>query len=108
MKTIPDIEQDMRLQEKTELTVKALDALIFRGPIKGMLTPLMTSMGMPVLSVQAILPQRKRRNLRRFLNCANEIMRLVLDDQVGLHEYTARLASQIETIQAIREDEKSK
>ena len=94
------------LEAKTELTVKTIDMLMFRGPVKGMLEGLSKMVGMPSLSVAFLLPTKNKRNLRNFLLSLREILNRVLDDQVSFDSFVPDLAQYIDVIKHIAEEEK--
>lgn len=93
------------IDQKAELTIKAVDSLIFRGPIKGMLEGIAGMVGLKSLSIGLILPQRNKGNMRPFLRSLSKTINLVLDDQVSFAEYVPLLAEEIKVIQKIAEEE---
>lgn len=105
---LTDIENiaQRALEDKTELAVRAVDSLLFQGPIMRMIEPMAGMLGMPTLSIGHILPQKKGHNLRRFLRCVNRITSLVLDDQVRLPEFVPILGETIREVQRISSEEK--
>lgn len=103
-RALESIEQS--LQQKTELTVRAVDTLMEEAMQQ------VTIMGMPVgkllgpISLRQILPKKSEENTRRFLYYVTAILQAVLDGQVSFNEFVPFLAEYIKDIQAIYEEEK--
>ena len=97
---------DVALSQKTELATRAVDMLLFQSGPTGQMVQTMAQMaGIQDLSISLIFPTKKPGNMRPFLASVNSIISLALDDQVGLDEFTERLARNIKVIQAIAEEE---
>lgn len=101
------ISRQEPIEVKKQLTVKAVDDLMFRGPAMSLLLkPLASMMGMSQLSLGELLPQKNKANTRPFLASLNSIISAVLDDQVSFDEFVPQLAESIQVIQRIVREEK--
>jgi hypothetical protein len=94
------------LLQKTQLTTQSIDMLMFQGQVKVMLEGIAKMVGMPAISVELVLPQKNKHNMRPFLDSLNSIINHVLDDQVTFTEFVPLLGEQIKVIQRIAEEEK--
>src|SRR6266702_1300287 len=92
------------LQQKTELTVQAVDTLMFGSGIGKMIAPMGQMFGLERISIALILP-KKSDNMQPFLDCLRWILNTVLDDQVDLDAFTPKLVEAIQVIQAIAKEE---
>lgn len=97
---------DAVMLTKKDLATQAIDLLMFGGEVGGMVKSMAGMMGIEEVSIALILPQKNKRNIRRFLACLNLTIFHVLDDQVDLDLFTKILAEQIKIIQRIVAEEK--